>query len=205
MERQFVTDLYDHLLRKDIQSIPNSTLFNPVCHQYFDYKRYSLESKPLNIIRRVGSDLFDIDEKDNISIKGVVKKLYTGRNIQVTMTKKPESIEEILSGLDRPLSTPRFRPIPVSSGAGAGAGAGTASISVPEPSRKRPLEDPQEPVAKRAEPEVPKSEIRLAISMLEQIEELERIVAENQARKADLKAKIAKQEAQLKALSSLEA
>jgi hypothetical protein len=203
METQFVTDLYHHFLRAGIQTIPIASLFNPLYHQYFDYKRYIGDSKPLHIIRRFGSDLFDTDEKDNIMIKGVVKRLYSGRNIQVTMTKKPESIEQILSDLDRPLSTPRFRPIPVSSG--AGEGAGTASISIQESSRKRPLEDPREPVAKRAEPEGPKSEIRQAISMLEQIEELERIVAENEIRKADLSAKIAKQVAQLKALSSLDA
>lgn len=197
----FVRDLHRHMLEKRIDEMSICTLFNykSLPDLAFDTSRYPDIEKPYrnHFQSELGKRLFRVELKEGdtriipIHSPQPFKTLYSGRNIQVTLSKA--SHERVLASLDRPLSAPR---------AGTGAGGGSPErIEVPEASRKRSLEDPAMPVPKRVEQE---TEIDRVISMLQEIQELERAVAQNQERKTDLEKKIEKQNAQLAVLSSLE-
>ncbi len=196
----FLRDLHKHMLEKRIDEMSVCDLFNLKTNRglAFDTSRYPHISKPYRIHfqSELGRRLFKVEfTEDDTRVIPIhpsqpFKTLYPGRNIQVTLTKA--SREEVLASLDRP-SFHALR---------AGAGGGPpAKIESSEVSRKRSLEDPAMPVSKRAEQE---TEIDRVISMLREIQELERAVAQNEERKNDLEKKIEKQNAQLKALSSLE-
>jgi hypothetical protein len=215
---EFVEDLHAHMIKHDLKKVLPAALFNAKINPLaFDALLYpSIEKPYMRHLRLTGRDLFNIEQDSNGEFlvspipKGTIRTLYPGRNIQVTLSKSSKSsIEKLLSPLNQYYSggvvssDTSSAVVGAGAGAGAGARAGAGAGASSSEDRKRPRETDELPPVKKHEPEIPLNEIDHAISMLRQIQALERSVAENQAIKSDLTAKIAKQEAQLKALDSL--
>lgn len=188
-----------------------------------------LVSPKKNIIRNgnyMSSQRETNDSSNRYNMFSQIATRYPGRNIQVHMMKKQESVEYCYPGsasnsvsssgyVDR---IPGLGNVPISGSASSVVGISSLSSSVEsnsssssvgissssEYSRKRPLDNAQEVVAKRPETETSSSmnDIRLGIYMLQKIQELENVVLENKARKSDLEEKI---RIQLQQISALEA
>lgn len=213
---QFIKDLYQHMIQYNLDHIPFSDLINPTMKRIppLDTSRYAGLSKPyIDHVKTFGKEMFMVEYEKNILISPIrisehVQTRYAERNIRVTFSKKHEKADvgSALSSLDEYLSSSRFVS-PIAAGASSAIGHGYSTypvVTAMESSRKRSLEDNVLPEAKKAQ-QTPQSEISKVISMLQQIEELERIVQEKQIRKVHLQEKTRMQNEQIQALEEIQA